>query len=111
MKKGMLLFETIVAVALFSLVLSYSLNIIFNLSEKNRTQTDDLKNILKLETARLFIQKKSLENISFKNNALFFNGNILLNKVSKFNYTANENIYDINICLENNRICQSWIIK
>lgn len=112
MKKGTILLETIFSIALFSIIAFYSINIILDLSQKNHSEIDNLNNILKLETTRLFIQKHTLEDVRYENNTLIYKGqNILLDNVSSFVFSKNGKLLNINICLEKNGICQRWIIK
>lgn len=112
MRKGMLLLETILSIALFSIISLYSVNIIFNLSQKNYKKSNNLENILELETTRLFIQKHTIADIKYENDTLVYKDqNILLDNVSTFNFSKNGDLLDINICLGQNAVCQNWAIK
>ena len=108
-KKSLILIEVIFSIALFSIIATYSLNILFNLYEKKEiTSFTTNKNIL-LETTRLFLLKyNNFDNIKYDNKKLYCNNNLLLNNVSQYNLNITNNIVNINICLDEDSICQSW---
>ncbi len=108
----MVLIELVFALAIFSIIALYSMNIVLNITNKNHTLSNDLENILKLEATRLFIQKHPLSSINLINGNLIYNGeNLLLNNVSKYNISKNGDQTSIYICLEEDSLCQNWIIK
>ncbi len=112
MKKSMVLIELIFTIAIFSVIALYSMNIALNISTRNHALVNDLDNILKLEATKLFIQKHPLSTIEFVNGSLIYNKeHLLLKNVASFKLSSKGNLVSIDICLDNNAICQNWIIK
>lgn len=112
MKKSMVLIELVFTIAIFSIIALYSMNIILNISAKNHTLVDDLENILKLETTKLFLQKHPLSSVKLENEKLIFRDkDLLLDNVSKYKVSNYNSLYKIDICLNKDSICQNWIIK
>ncbi len=88
------------------------MNILLSLYEKKNTTTSQTLNKIKLETTRLFLVKNNdFTNIRFDNSILYFNNNILLDNISLYNLTILDKITTINICINDNTICQNWKIE
>jgi len=111
-KRSIVLLEVIFSIVLFSIIASYSMNILLSLNEKHSLTTFQTHNNIKLETTRLFlIKNNNFENIRYDNSILYFKHNILLDNISLYNLTILDNIATINICIYENKICQKWKIK
>lgn len=110
-KSASLILETILSLALFSVVALVTVNTVSSLSRKNHTLNKDLQSILELESTKYFIQKNSTTQITLKDDTLYFQNSILLKNISSYNIVKNANNSTINICLKKNTICQEWIIN
>jgi len=85
---------------------------VYSLVKRNSTDTFVVEKNLILETTRLFLSKNHhFSKISFINKRLYFENNLLLENVSKYEVSTIEKISTINICIYNNSICQVWKIK
>lgn len=112
MKRSIVLVEVIFSIVLFSIIATYSMNILLSLYEKKNTATSQTLNKIKLESTRLFLIKNNdFTNIRFDNSVLYFKDNILLDNISLYNLTTLDKIATINICIYDNTICQNWKIK
>ena len=112
MKKATILVEVIFSIALFSIIISYSMNILLSLSQKENLTTFQTHNNIKMETTRLFLTKNNnFNNIKYEDSILYFNNNILLDNISLYDLNILNNIATINICIYKNQICQKWKIK
>ncbi len=112
MKKAMLLIEVIFSIVLFSIIASYSMNILLSLNEKNVISTFQTHNNIKLETTRLFLLKNNnFEDIKYENSILYYKNNILLDNISLYNLNISNKIATIKICIYDGKICQNWKIK
>lgn len=108
----MVLLEVIVSLVLFSIIAIISSKMIFTLAEKTTTQGFSLEQNLLLETTRLFLlKKKSLDRVTYSDDTLYFDGNIILKNVSTYQKTLAGAIAQIRICVHNESICQVWKIK
>lgn len=108
----MVLFELLISILLFSIVSIFSLKIILELYKKNETSYFQTVNILKLESTRLFLTKNNdFSKLTFSNDKLNYNGDLLLSDVSKYNLKVANDIASIDICIYDNKICQIWKIK
>ncbi|MEA2049475.1 MAG: hypothetical protein U9O56_01890 [Campylobacterota bacterium] len=110
--KSIVLIELIFGIVLFSIILIYSLNILVSLESKSKASLSyTYKNIL-LETSRLFLLKNNIKNkIKFENGTLYYDNNILLDNISKFNFSSSGDISTIEICLDTkDTTCQVWKI-
>ena len=112
MKRSIVLVEVIFSIVLFSIIASYSMNILLSLNEKQSLTTFQTHNNIKLETTRLFLIKNNyFENIKYDNSILYFKGHILLDNISSYNIIILDKIATIDICIYENKICQKWKIK
>lgn len=112
MKKGIVLLELIFAIALFSIISLYSLNIILELYKKNESSSFQSVNLLKLESTRLFlINNNDFSKLVLNKNTLNYKGDLLLDNVSEFELDINGDIVSIDICIYENRVCQKWKIS
>ena len=112
MKRSIVLVEVIFSIALFSIIAIYSMNILVSLYEKNKVATSNTQNNIKLETTRLFlIKNNNFTDIKYLDSILYFQNSILLDNISKYNLTILNKLATIDICIENNKICQQWKIK
>jgi len=107
-----ILIEVIFSIALFSIIVVYSLNILLSLHEKKSLSTSSINNNLLLETTRLFLIKNNdFSRIKYSEDKLYFDNNLLLNNISKYDLYISNNIATIDICIDKNRVCQIWNIK
>jgi len=85
---------------------------VFSLVKKNTRDTFVTENNLVLETTRLFLSKQNdFSKVTFRENALFFDGYLLLNNVSKYMVIQSETMRTIDICRYQDSICQIWKMK
>jgi len=110
--KSFILFEFIITILLFTVILSYSANIILQINKKTITKNEQLNSILNLESTKIFLskQKDILPNIKLIEDQLFFDNNLLLDKIKSLTINNSNGIITINIKLQN-EIEQTWIIK
>ena len=112
MKKSVVLIEVIFSLILFSIISIGSMKMIFSLYEKNNTKTFQTHNSIKLEATRLFlIKNNNFIKLKYENNNLYFDNNLLLNKISTYNITSIGTLSIIGICLYDDTICQEWKIR
>ncbi|MGB5867832.1 MAG: hypothetical protein WBG69_08200 [Arcobacteraceae bacterium] len=112
MKRSIVLLELIVSLLLFSLIAIGSSKMIFTLVHKNKENTFIVENNLILETTRLFITKqKYFSNIVLRGTELYFQNNLLLENISKYEIIQNSNFYIIDICIHKDTICQTWKMR
>jgi len=106
----MILLEVILSIALFSIVALVSSKTLLGLSKKDHFTREILNTNLKLESTRFYLVSNGLDKLKFINHNLYFNDNLLLENISKFNITSAEHLSTINICLFED-ICQKWKIS
>ncbi|MEA3554713.1 MAG: hypothetical protein U9R39_10005 [Campylobacterota bacterium] len=112
MKRAVVLLEVIFSIVLFSIIASYSVNILLSLNKKKNLTTFQTHNNIKLETTRLFlIKNNNFADIKYENSVLYFKNNILLDNISSYNLNILNKIATIDICIYDNTICQKWKIK
>ncbi len=110
--KAFVLLEVIASIVLFSILALGTVEFIFSMRQKNIQTTDMIVQTLKLESTRLFlIHQKQLSLLSFSDNSLYFNGDLLLSDVSNYDIQIAGNIATIEICIEGDTICQTWKIR
>lgn len=109
---GFVLLEVIFSIVLFSLIALGTIEFLFSLRESNTQATKIVTNSIKLEATRLFLSHNNeLSQLVFSNNALYFSGDLLLDKVSSYELQIVDKIAIIDICIDKNSICQLWKIK
>lgn len=110
--KSFILFEFIITILLFTVILTYSSNIILEINKKTIHKSKQLNSLLSLESTKLFLSKQQniLLNIKFTENKIFFDNHLLLDKVNNLNITSNNHIMTFYIELQNG-IKQTWNIK
>ncbi len=112
MKNSFTLLEILLTIAISSIIIIYSLNFSKNLYFNNQLSKNI--EILKLDlmATKIFLQKQSdIENrLIFKNENLFFDNELLLKDVKKFDIQNSNNRIEIKINL-NNQIEQFWILQ
>ena len=112
MKKSIVLLEVIISLLLFSIIAIVSSKMLFTLISKNNNDTFIVENNLILETTRLFLTKKNdLTQLALNDSKLYFNNSLLLENISKYNFSKKEDIVTIDICINKNMICQVWKLK
>ena len=108
----MVLLELIVSLLLFSLLAIISSKMLFSLIKENKNSTFVVQNNLILETTRLFFTKHTdVNKYQLIGTDIYFENNLLLENISKFEFTELNNIRTIDICLYENTICEKWKIK
>ena len=112
-RRSIVLIEVIFSIVLFSIVLIYSMNILISLQSKSNSSLVFTYNNINLETTRLYLQKNNQkEKIRCQNGVLFYDNNILLDKVTTFELSFGNEFSYINICIGKiNKTCQAWNIK
>lgn len=111
-KNGFVLLEVIFSIVLFSLIALGTIEFLFSLRESNIETTKIVTNSIKLEATRLFLShNNNFSQLVFANNSLYFNADILLDKVSSYELQIVGEIATIDICINQNSICQTWKIK
>jgi len=107
MKKSIVLLELIFAIVLFSIISIITSKTILKMYKKDFNTRNILNTNLQLESTRLYIIKQNnLNNITFKNNKLFYDDNLLLKDVTKFAINKTIKYNSVVICIKN--ICQNW---
>jgi hypothetical protein len=85
---------------------------VFSLVKENHLNTFYVEKTIILETTRLFLSKNNdFTKLQFKDEKLYFDNNLLLEHISKFVISEINNIKNINICIENDEICQVWKLR
>lgn len=85
---------------------------IFTLVQDNKENSFIVQNNLILETTRLFFSKqKDLDSITLRGSSLYFQDNLLLEHISKYEVIQNNDLYMIDICIYQESICQTWKIR
>ena len=96
---------------LFSIIVIVSSKMVFSLVKENHLNAFYVEKSIILETTRLFLSKNNnFTKLQMKNEKLYFDNNLLLENISKFEISEINNIKSIKICIENNEICQIWKI-
>lgn len=111
-KSSIVLFEFLISMLIFSIIIIYTFNISLNLYDKKYIEHQQLISLLKLESTKLFIKKNisNISNIKFLDNKLYYKDYLLLNNLNSFNLSSSaNNIYTIQI--KTNNIEQKWKIK
>lgn len=112
MRKSAVLIELIFSITLFSIIIIGSMKMVLVLYQKNHQSTKNSINIIKLEATRAFlIKNNNISNLNFVDSFLYYDGELLLDNISKFNILVSLNIATIDICLNKDSICQQWKIK
>ncbi len=82
------------------------------LYDKNYQTTFQSQNSIKLEATRLFLVKNNdMSKLVFNSSSLYFKNDLLLDEVSSFSINTVVNLTNIDICIEQDKICQTWKIK
>lgn len=111
MKSAIVLLELIFSIVLFSIIALITTDISYNLYKKKSTKIYQTFSNIKLETTRLFLIKHGLTNISYSKSRLYFGSNLLLDNISSYEASTNGFISTIDICIDENRVCQQWKIQ
>ena len=114
MRKSVVLVEVIFSIVLFSIIIIGSMKMIFSIYKTNNNKTFQTHNNIKLEATRLFLIKNNdnnLTELNINNTDLYFDEDLLLTNVTKYESTQNNNIQTIKICIEDDKICQTWMIN
>jgi hypothetical protein len=117
MKKSLLLIELIFSIVILSIIFLTTNSLITDIYKKNKTNFDINITKLEFETTKLFLTKTlktfhNLNKISYKQNNLYFENNLLQKRVTSFVINKQNNLYKIDICIKiSKNICQKWIIK
>jgi len=85
---------------------------LFAIVKTNTSNTFIVENNLVLETTRLFLtKKKDFTKLKKYDTNLYFDNNLLLKNVSQYKVTPSNEILTIDICIHDNKICQTWKVK
>lgn len=110
--QGFVLLEVIVSIVLFSIISLGTLEFIFSLRQSSVETTDHILETLKLESTRLFLShNKEFSLLTFSDNRLSYNGDLLLDEISSYQLQIVSNIATIDICIKKDTICQIWKIR
>ncbi len=108
----MILLELIFSIVLFSILATYSTNIILTMQKKSLSSSIEIQNNIRLETTRLFIIKhNNLIDLKYSDKTLYFKNNILLDDISSYTTSISNHITTFNVCIKDTQVCQSWKIK
>lgn len=111
-KQSFILFETILSMALFFIIFASASSLIFKLQEKSKLTNYQSIALLKLESTKQFLtNNKNLNTLLYSDSSLYYNGNLLLDNVSKYTFDITNKIATINICIDKNKVCTKWKIK
>lgn len=84
----------------------------FNLYKSNMVKSVQIVKNLTLEVTRLFLVKNNdFSKIVYSDGNLYYDTNLLLHTISKYDVSADSKIVTIDICIRANTICQVWKIK
>jgi type II secretory pathway component PulJ len=112
MKKSILLLELIISIILISIISLISLNFTFYLYKQNNRNLNLNMAKIDLESTKLFLQKNNLAMISFNQNKLLYNNHLLLDNITKYKLSNENNLTFIDICIKKKyEICTNWILK
>lgn len=110
-KQGIILLETILSIALFFIIVSVSTKFLTELQKKSHSVFVNTTVLLQLEATKQFLSNnKNLNRLVFNEQKLFYNGDLLLEKVTSFQLSKSENINSIEICIYDN-VCSQWKIR
>jgi hypothetical protein len=113
MKRAFVLYELILSIVLASIIFITTSKLIFDLTQKNSFNYQITTAKLEFESTKMFLQNlldknTTLNNISYSDDKLLYDGHILLKDVISFTKSDKK----INICINNKlNICQEWILK
>ncbi|MCK9337620.1 MAG: hypothetical protein M0P43_07310 [Arcobacteraceae bacterium] len=115
MKKGILLLEMILSIAILSFVGIYFNLHISNLYTQNKNQHEINISLITLESTRIFIDKKlqngySINSFTLNGNTLYFEGNVLLLNVDYFNISSQNSKHKIDISINQNKVVEQWLL-
>ena len=111
-KRSFILFEAVLSIALFFIILATTSNLFFKLQEKSKLRNYQSVTLLKLEATQQFLtNNKNFHKLLFRDKKLYYDGNLLLDEVSKYSIGIIHQITTIDICIDNNRVCTQWKIK
>jgi Tfp pilus assembly protein PilV len=112
MQRGVVLLEVLVSLLLFSFLALGSVKLIYSFTQTTQQNTQALTTLLVLESTQLFIRNnQNTHKLLFQNNALYYEGELLLDNVSKYEITKVGTIATIDICIDQDKVCQQWKIK
>ncbi len=84
---------------------------ILTLNTKSKTKFYETYSSLKLEATRLFlINSNDISKLQFHDENLYFEEYLLLKNISTYQISITPNITTINICIDDDTICQEWKI-
>jgi hypothetical protein len=111
-KHGVILFETILSIALFFIILSFATQFTFKLQEKSKRVNYQSVALLKLEATKQFLNNnKNFQLLNYSDEKLFYNGDLLLDGISKYTLSLGIKVATIDICIDQNKVCQKWKIR
>jgi type II secretory pathway pseudopilin PulG len=117
MRQSIVLVELIFVIVLLSIIFLTTTKFLFAIQDKNRVNFTTNLTKIEFETTRLFLINKlhiqsNLNLVSYSDNKIFYNGWLLQDNVSSFIISNDNNMYNIDICIDlYNNICQNWILK
>lgn len=109
MKSSFSLFELILTLIISSIIVVFSTKYLKDLALENRyVQNSEIAKI-DLRSVKIFIQKniKDINKISFSNNILYFENEILIKNIKDFKLTNQSNIVEIFVNYDD-KIVQTW---
>jgi hypothetical protein len=110
--KSIILFELLISIIIMSIITIYTLNFSFILYEQNTKNINLNISKMDFESTKLFLQENNFSNITLVNNKLLYKNNLLLNKVTKFTYTTQNNLIFIDICIKRKyEVCKKWVLN
>ena len=108
-KNSFTLLETIISITFLSIVIIYSTLFAKNLFFENKTNQNLEIQKIDLLSTKIFFEKhlNQIDEFSFSNENLYFQNNLLLEKVKKFSLIKEDKRTTILINLDN-KIAQTW---
>ena len=116
-KQAISLLELIFSILIGAILLISVVNLSLDLNTKDTNDYDKNINKIEFESLRLFLQKKlqknkNLDNLSFSNKTIYYNHNVLLKNVNKYEKYISNNIIILDICIKNKILmCQEIRLK
>ena len=112
-----ILLEIVFSIILLSIIFITSTKLILDINKKNKNNYSNNISKLELETTKLFLLNKlhseyNLNYITYSDDKVFYDSNILLKNVTDFRIKKEDNTYNVYICINiYNEFCLNWILK
>lgn len=109
-KKAFSLLELIVSISIISIITIFSMKFYKETHSLYDNKFKQEKAKIQFLTTKLFLENnKHLEKLSFNNDTIYYDNNVLLKKVTKFESLDFEKYSSFSICIET-ILCQEMVI-